>query len=147
MIDRIFSGTTSMPSASFVMQKITDKISALPKDGNYFSLEFFPPKTQMVCVLICMLHSLLTVFAGLLEPAAAIGTHVPCSTTAFRNRHLGSWRQHLGWIAPARRVMSTPAGPYNMPTPDVYQYEEAANRQGIDGSKSDGCPEHFGLER
>ncbi len=30
------------------MQKITEKISALPKDGNYFSLEFFPPKTQMV---------------------------------------------------------------------------------------------------
>lgn len=30
------------------MQKITEKIAALPKDGNYFSLEFFPPKTQMV---------------------------------------------------------------------------------------------------
>lgn len=30
------------------MEKITDKIAALPKDGTYFSLEFFPPKTQMV---------------------------------------------------------------------------------------------------
>lgn len=30
------------------MEKITDKIAALPPDGHYFSLEFFPPKTQMV---------------------------------------------------------------------------------------------------
>ncbi|KUI71582.1 Methylenetetrahydrofolate reductase 2 [Cytospora mali] len=29
------------------MDKITDKIAALPPDANYFSLEFFPPKTQM----------------------------------------------------------------------------------------------------
>lgn len=29
------------------MDKITDKIAALPADGNYFSLEFFPPKTAM----------------------------------------------------------------------------------------------------
>ena len=28
------------------MDKITDKIAALPKDSTYFSLEFFPPKTQ-----------------------------------------------------------------------------------------------------
>jgi methylenetetrahydrofolate reductase (NADPH) len=29
------------------MAKITDKIAALPPDANYFSLEFFPPKTDM----------------------------------------------------------------------------------------------------
>lgn len=29
------------------MEKITDKIAALPPDSNYFSLEFFPPKTTM----------------------------------------------------------------------------------------------------
>ncbi|KAL8829554.1 MAG: hypothetical protein Q9191_001958 [Dirinaria sp. TL-2023a] len=29
------------------MEKITDKIAALPNDANYFSLEFFPPKTDM----------------------------------------------------------------------------------------------------
>ncbi|KAL0259160.1 methylenetetrahydrofolate reductase 1 [Diplodia seriata] len=29
------------------MEKITDKLAALPPDGRYFSLEFFPPKTQM----------------------------------------------------------------------------------------------------
>jgi methylenetetrahydrofolate reductase (NADPH) len=28
------------------MDKITDKIANLPADANYFSLEFFPPKTQ-----------------------------------------------------------------------------------------------------
>ncbi|KAL4894535.1 methylenetetrahydrofolate reductase-domain-containing protein [Aspergillus ambiguus] len=29
------------------MERITDKIAALPPNSNYFSLEFFPPKTQM----------------------------------------------------------------------------------------------------
>lgn len=29
-------------------EKITDKINALPQDATYFSLEFFPPKTQQV---------------------------------------------------------------------------------------------------
>ncbi|KAF3770809.1 MTHFR-domain-containing protein [Cryphonectria parasitica EP155] len=29
------------------MDKITDKIAALPPDASYFSLEFFPPKTAM----------------------------------------------------------------------------------------------------
>ncbi|MCJ1422094.1 hypothetical protein MMC32_008464 [Xylographa parallela] len=29
------------------MEKITHKIAALPADGTYFSLEFFPPKTDM----------------------------------------------------------------------------------------------------
>ncbi|KAL1893404.1 methylenetetrahydrofolate reductase 1 [Ceratocystis pirilliformis] len=29
------------------MDKITDKIAALPADASYFSLEFFPPKTDM----------------------------------------------------------------------------------------------------
>jgi hypothetical protein len=30
------------------MERITDKINALPDGANYFSLEFFPPKTAMV---------------------------------------------------------------------------------------------------
>ncbi|KAF1812346.1 methylenetetrahydrofolate reductase-like protein [Eremomyces bilateralis CBS 781.70] len=29
------------------MEKITNKIQALPENGTYFSLEFFPPKTQI----------------------------------------------------------------------------------------------------
>jgi hypothetical protein len=28
--------------------RIVDKIAALPDDSTYFSLEFFPPKTQQV---------------------------------------------------------------------------------------------------
>lgn len=28
--------------------RIVDKIAALPEDSTYFSLEFFPPKTQQV---------------------------------------------------------------------------------------------------
>ncbi|KAK4694832.1 methylenetetrahydrofolate reductase (NADH), partial [Lecanoromycetidae sp. Uapishka_2] len=38
------------------MEKITDKIAALPDDSNYFSLEFFPPKTQIVLGLTTCLH-------------------------------------------------------------------------------------------
>jgi len=30
------------------MERITDKIAALPEGGSFFSLEFFPPKTQQV---------------------------------------------------------------------------------------------------
>jgi hypothetical protein len=30
------------------MERITDKIAALPSNAHYFSLEFFPPKTDMV---------------------------------------------------------------------------------------------------
>jgi methylenetetrahydrofolate reductase (NADPH) len=30
------------------MEKLTDKIQALPPNANYFSLEFFPPKTEIV---------------------------------------------------------------------------------------------------
>lgn len=35
------------PSGFMIMEKITDKIAALPHGSNYFSLEFFPPKTSM----------------------------------------------------------------------------------------------------
>jgi len=34
------------------MEKITDKIAALPENGTYISLEFFPPKTQTVSLNI-----------------------------------------------------------------------------------------------
>lgn len=30
------------------MEKITEKIAVLPQDANFFSLEFFPPKTRIV---------------------------------------------------------------------------------------------------
>ncbi|KAH8641377.1 MTHFR-domain-containing protein [Alternaria alternata] len=35
------------------MERITDKINALPDGANYFSLEFFPPKTAMVSCPAC----------------------------------------------------------------------------------------------
>jgi len=39
------------------MEKITDKIAALPPDANYFSLEFFPPKTNAVSLFYCSYSS------------------------------------------------------------------------------------------
>ena len=38
-----------------IMEKITEKIANLPHDATYFSLEFFPPKTQMVLFTACFL--------------------------------------------------------------------------------------------
>lgn len=41
--------STSLPQRNHTkMERITDKIAALHPNANYFSLEFFPPKTQMV---------------------------------------------------------------------------------------------------
>lgn len=37
-----------------LMEKLTDKIAALPENGTYFSLEFFPPKTQMVLISLLL---------------------------------------------------------------------------------------------
>ena len=39
------------------MEKITDKIKALPSDAAYFSLEFFPPKTHIVMPTIYLLRN------------------------------------------------------------------------------------------
>ena len=47
------------------MDKITDKIAALPPDSNYFSLEFFPPKTQQG---FSNLHARLSRMAQALRP-------------------------------------------------------------------------------
>lgn len=38
------------------MEKLTDKIAALSENGTYFSLEFFPPKTQMVLISLVLFH-------------------------------------------------------------------------------------------
>ena len=47
------------------MDKITDRIAALPPDSNYFSLEFFPPKTQQG---FSNLHARLSRMAQALRP-------------------------------------------------------------------------------
>lgn len=41
------SVTIAIAIAIMEMEKITEKIAALPSDSTYFSLEFFPPKTTM----------------------------------------------------------------------------------------------------
>ena len=42
------------------MTKITDKLASLPNETHWFSLEFFPPKTTAVSLLIfCSIHQLL----------------------------------------------------------------------------------------
>ena len=35
-------------TSDMASDRIVDKIAALPADSTYFSLEFFPPKTQQV---------------------------------------------------------------------------------------------------
>ena len=76
------------------MEKITDKIAAIPKDGNYFSLEFFPPKTQMV--VIFYLHAYLIAVAnalpGLFQSTGATGAYVTRAPPSVRNSDLGRWR-------------------------------------------------------
>lgn len=47
------------------MDKLTDKIAALPADSTYFSLEFFPPKTQQG---FSNLHARLSRMAQALRP-------------------------------------------------------------------------------
>ncbi|TKA81254.1 hypothetical protein B0A55_02368 [Friedmanniomyces simplex] len=47
------------------MDKITDKLAALPPDSQYFSLEFFPPKTQQG---FANLHARLSRMAQALRP-------------------------------------------------------------------------------
>ncbi|KAK3712098.1 methylenetetrahydrofolate reductase 1 [Vermiconidia calcicola] len=47
------------------MDKITDKLAALPQDSNYFSLEFFPPKTTQG---FSNLHARLSRMAQALRP-------------------------------------------------------------------------------
>nr|POE87405.1 methylenetetrahydrofolate reductase 1 [Quercus suber] len=48
-----------------IMDKLTDKIAALPADASYFSLEFFPPKTQQG---FANLHARLSRMAQALRP-------------------------------------------------------------------------------
>ena len=76
------------------MEKITDKIDAIPKDGSYFSLEFFPPKTQMV--VIFSLHANLIAMAdassGLLQSSNTTRANVTRAPPSVRHRDLGRWR-------------------------------------------------------
>lgn len=68
------------------MEKITDKIAGIPKDGTYFSLEFFPPKTQMVCFAFVPAGLLLslTISKGIFQFTRSLGAHVASSATSLR---------------------------------------------------------------
>lgn len=76
------------------MEKITDKINALPENAPYFSLEFFPPKTQMVCANTPLLrgHIELTAITGLLELAGTTRANGEGTAPSFRYRNVGSRR-------------------------------------------------------
>ncbi|OJJ48509.1 hypothetical protein ASPZODRAFT_62217 [Penicilliopsis zonata CBS 506.65] len=67
------------------MEKITDKIAALPPDANYFSLEFFPPKTQMGSA---NLQARLERMAQALRPLFVTVTWGAGGTTATRSLEL-----------------------------------------------------------
>jgi methylenetetrahydrofolate reductase (NADPH) len=47
LVHAIIASKSSIAINTIEMEKITDKIAALPPGSNYFSLEFFPPKTTM----------------------------------------------------------------------------------------------------
>lgn len=84
------------------MEKITDKIAALPPNENYFSLEFFPPKTQMVGYPRTLLTFLKTRpvtnddlnIVGLFQSTGSFRAHVTSTTSLVRYRHLGSRWKH-----------------------------------------------------
>ncbi|KAE8364144.1 methylenetetrahydrofolate reductase-domain-containing protein [Aspergillus caelatus] len=80
-LSRNFAGTDSGNK----MEKITDKIAALPPDANYFSLEFFPPKTQMG---FANLQARLERMAQALRPLFVTVTWGAGGTTAQRSLEL-----------------------------------------------------------
>ncbi|OKL63809.1 hypothetical protein UA08_00418 [Talaromyces atroroseus] len=67
------------------MEKITEKIAALPPDERYFSLEFFPPKTQMGSV---NLQARLERMAQALRPLFVTVTWGAGGTTAAKSLEL-----------------------------------------------------------
>lgn len=71
------------------MDKLTDKIAALPKDATYFSLEFFPPKTQAVRNTLPQSRVSVLTFSGLLKPPSASVAHGTGAETALRHSNMG----------------------------------------------------------
>jgi hypothetical protein len=118
------------------MEKITDKIAALPPNENYFSLEFFPPKTQMVghprtLLTFLMMRPVtddILNIVGLLQSNGSFRAHVTSTTSLVRYRHLGSRWKHRGQVAGARRNLSAPIAVNNMPSSDMHEYEPSLDR-------------------
>ena len=73
------------------MEKLTDKIAALPPDANYVSFEFFPPKTQIVGFLLSKLpRRFINMIQGLLESTDPPRAHVQGPAPSLRSCHMGS---------------------------------------------------------
>ncbi|KAF2725174.1 methylenetetrahydrofolate reduct [Polychaeton citri CBS 116435] len=76
------------------MDKITDKIASLPPDSNYFSLEFFPPKTQqgfanLHARLSRMAHSLRPLFVNVTWGAGGSTSAKSLQLAELTQRQLG----------------------------------------------------------
>lgn len=76
------------------MDKITDKIAALPSDATYFSLEFFPPKTQqgfanLNARLSRMAHSLRPLFVNVTWGAGGSTSAKSLALAEVTQRELG----------------------------------------------------------
>lgn len=76
------------------MDKITDKIAALPSDTTYFSLEFFPPKTQqgfanLNARLSRMAHSLRPLFVNVTWGAGGSTSAKSLALAEVTQRELG----------------------------------------------------------
>jgi hypothetical protein len=73
------------------MEKITDKIAALPADANYFSLEYFPRHNPYVSGAVK--HSrILTFYKGFLQPPNPARAYGTGSSSLVCERYVGSWR-------------------------------------------------------
>ncbi len=80
--------------------KIIDKIASLGKaDEPYFSLEFFPPKTEMVYP-----ESGGTLTSGPSEPPVSIKSYGTVQSP-FRHGYVGRWRKYSFKIARACHLM------------------------------------------
>lgn len=122
------------------MEKLTHKIAALSENGTYFSLEFFPPKTQMVLVphvlfgLTCSqnkqgfsnLQTRLERMAHVLRPLFVTVTWGAGGSTAARSLELADICQRQLGLTTCLHLTCT-----NMGRKVVEQALEAAKKLGI----------------
>lgn len=110
------------------MEKITDKIAAIPNDGTYFSLEFFPPKTQMVRSSLGCVKPLLTTSQGVLQFTRSPGAYVTGSSASLCYRNMGRRRLHFVQVSGTCRNMPETYWAYNLFTPDMHKYAARGHR-------------------
>ena len=74
------------------MEKITEKIAAVPPDQSYFSLEFFPPKTEMVGNSRTSRIPKADNIVGSAKPHGSLVSHGKGASPFVRDCDMGSWR-------------------------------------------------------